>query len=152
MGIRSPASTATAAASVLMKVRRNGNPLKESSSCSLIYPLFPRLDAPRGSAAQPDILFAQFDARWRAPGVCHFSEEGFDEDGHEHPQEERKRAALWMKQNKAAIRAYIQGMVLVEPSAASVWRQGFAVMFGKFWGYPLHSAPAATTLSTSPSI
>jgi hypothetical protein len=29
--IRSPASTATAAASVLMKVRRNGNPLKESS-------------------------------------------------------------------------------------------------------------------------
>ena len=33
------------------------------------------------------------------------SEEGFDEEGHEHPQEERKRAALWMKQNKAAIRA-----------------------------------------------
>ena len=68
---------------------------------------------------QPDSLFAQFDALLaRRQAFVILSEEGFDEDGHEHPQEERKRAALWMKRNKAAIRAYIQAMVLVEPSAA----------------------------------
>jgi len=89
---------------------------------------------------QPDILFAQFDALLaRRQAFVILSEEGFDEDGHEHPQEERRRAALWMKQNKAAIRAYIQGMVLVEPSAAKrLAGKAFAVMFGKFWGYPLH--------------
>lgn len=89
---------------------------------------------------QPDILFAQFDALLaRQQAFVILSEEGFDEEGHEHPQEERKRAALWMKQNKAAIRAYIQGMVLVEPSAAKrLAGKAFAVMFGKFWGYPLH--------------
>ena len=89
---------------------------------------------------QSDILFAQFDALLaRRQAFVILSEEGFDEEGHAHPQEERKRASLWMKQNKAAIRAYIQGMVLVEPSAAKrLAGKAFAVMFGKFWGYPLH--------------
>ncbi|MDO8074792.1 hypothetical protein O3299_24945 [Janthinobacterium sp. SUN176] len=89
---------------------------------------------------QADVLFAQFDALLaRRQAFVILSEEGFDEDGHEHPQEERKRASLWMKQNKAAIRAYIQGMVLIEPSAAKrLAGKAFAVLFGKFWGYPLH--------------
>jgi len=92
------------------------------------------------SGVSPDVLFAQFDALLaRRQAFVILSEEGFDEDGHEHPQEERKRASLWMKRNKAAIRAYIQGMVLVEPSAAKrLAGKAFAVMFGKFWGYPLH--------------
>lgn len=92
------------------------------------------------SGAQADVLFAQFDALLaRRQAFVILSEEGFDEDGHAHPQEERKRAALWMKQNKAAIRAYIQGMVLIEPSAAKrLAGKAFAVLFGKFWGYPLH--------------
>ena len=92
------------------------------------------------SGAQADVLFAQFDALLaRRQAFVILSEEGFDEDGHAHPQEERKRASLWMKQNKAAIRAYIQGMVLVEPSAAKrLAGKAFAVMFGQFWGYPLH--------------
>eukprot|EP01133_Synstelium_polycarpum_P018403 gene18403-22024_t len=87
-----------------------------------------------------DVLFTQFDALLaRRQAFVILSEEGVDEDGHEHPQEERKRTALWMKRNKAAIRAYIQGMVLVEPSAAKrLAGKAFAVMFGKFWGYPLH--------------
>ena len=92
------------------------------------------------ASVPPDMLFAQLDALLaRQQAFVILSEEGFDEDGHEHPQEERKRASLWMKQNKAAIRAYIQGMVLVEPSAAKrLAGKAFAVMFGKFWGYPLH--------------
>jgi hypothetical protein len=112
-----------------------------------------------GCAAKPRPASArravrQFDALLaRRQAFVILSEEGFDEDGHEHPQEERKRASLWMKRNKAAIRAYIQGMVLVEPSAAKrLAGKAFAVMFGKFWGYPRTSAPAATTRSTSPSI
>jgi hypothetical protein len=94
------------------------------------------------AAAQADVLFAQFDALLaRRQAFVILSEEGFDDDGHEHPQEERKQVSLWMKQNKAAIRAYIQGMVLVEPSAAKrLAGKAFAVMFGKFWGYPLHFA------------
>ena len=92
------------------------------------------------SGAQADVLFAQFEALLaRRQAFVILSEEGFDEDGHAHPQEERKRASLWMKQNKAAIRAYIQGMVLIEPSAAKrLAGKAFAVLFGKFWGYPLH--------------
>ena len=93
------------------------------------------------AAASPDdAMFAQFDALLaRQQAFVILSEEGFDDDGHEHPQEERKRVSLWMKQNKAAIRAYIQGMVLVEPSAAKrLAGKAFAVIFGKFWGYPLH--------------
>ena len=44
-----------------------------------------------------------------------------------------------MKQNKAVIRAYIQGMVMVEPDCAKrLAGKAFAVMFNKFWGYPLH--------------
>jgi hypothetical protein len=155
VAIRSPASTATAAARVLMKVRRNGNPFEGVTHATRYHPFSPS----SGCAAKPRPASArravrQFDALLaRRQAFVILSEEGFDEDGHEHPQEERKRASLWMKRNKAAIRAYIQGMVLVEPSAAKrLAGKAFAVMFGKFWGYPRTSAPAATTRSTSPSI
>lgn len=108
----------------------------------LDFSTFPLVWMRRDSASslQADALFAQFDALLaRRQAFVILSEEGFDEDGHEHPQEERKRASLWMKQNKAAIRAYIQGMVLVEPSAAKrLAGKAFAVLFCKFWGYPLH--------------
>lgn len=108
----------------------------------LDFSTFPLVWMRRDSAASDpdDALFAQFEALLaRRQAFVILSEEGLDEDGHDHPQEERKRAALWMKQNKAAIRAYIQGMVLVEPSAAKrLAGKAFAIMFGKFWGYPLH--------------
>lgn len=65
------------------------------------------------------------------------NEDGFDQD-HEHSKEERKQTALWMKKNKAEIRTYVKGMVLIEPNAAKrVAAKTFAVMFGKAWGYPL---------------
>lgn len=91
-------------------------------------------------AANSDALFEAFEhllARQQA--FVLLSDAGFDDDGHEHPQEERKRMTLWMKKNRTALRAYVCGMVLVEPSAAKrLAGKAFAVMFGKFWGYPLH--------------
>ena len=61
-----------------------------------------------------------------------------DENNHEHAHEERKRASIWMKKNKAALRAYVKGMIQVEPSAAKrLAIKPFAVTFGKAWGYPL---------------
>ncbi|UQV46469.1 hypothetical protein KIV45_05740 [Janthinobacterium lividum] len=103
---------------------------------------FPLVWMRRDSAASSpdDALFAQFEALLaRQQAFVILSEEGLDEDGHEHPQEERKRAVLWMKRHKTSLRAYIQGMVLVEPSAAKrLAGKAFAVMFGQFWGYPLH--------------
>ncbi|WP_219118718.1 hypothetical protein [Janthinobacterium sp. UMAB-56] len=87
-----------------------------------------------------EALFAQFEALLaRQQAFVILSEAGLDDDGHVHPQKERKRAVLWMKRHKAALRTYIQGMVLVEPSAAKrLAGKAIAVMFGQFWGYPLH--------------
>lgn len=103
---------------------------------------FPLVWMRRDPAAErhDEALFAQFEALLaRQQAFVILSEEGLDEEGHDHPQEERKRAVLWMKRHKAALRAYIQGMVLVEPSAAKrLAGKAFAVMFGQFWGYPLH--------------
>mgnify|MGYP003600029415 FL=1 len=93
------------------------------------------------AASSPDeALFAQFEELLaRRQAFVILSEQGLDEDGHDHPQEARKRAVLWMKRHKAALRAYIQGMVLVEPSAARrLAGKAFAATFGQFWGYPLH--------------
>lgn len=91
-------------------------------------------------AADNDALFAAFEQLLaRRQAFVLLSDAGFDEDSHEHAQEERKRMTLWMKKNKAALRAYICGMVLIEPSAAKrLAGKAFGVVFGKFWGYPLH--------------
>jgi len=91
-------------------------------------------------AADSDALFAAFEQLLaRRQAFVLLSDAGFDDEGHEHAQEERKRMTLCMKKNKAALRAYICGMVLIEPSAAKrLAGKAFAVMFGKFWGYPLH--------------
>lgn len=99
-----------------------------------------RRDPAAASSGPTEALFAQFETLLaRQQAFVILSEEGLDEDGHEHPQEERKRAVLWMKRHKVALRAYIQGMVLVEPSAAKrLAGKAFAVLFGQFWGYPLH--------------
>lgn len=72
----------------------------------------------------------------RKQAFVFLSEEGFND--HEHGQEERKQTSLWMKKHKADIRAFIKAMILIEPNAARrLASKAFAVMFGKFWGYPL---------------
>ena len=94
-------------------------------------------DAP--SEGAPEDAFLTFEcllAREQPFLLLH--EKAVDENNHEHAHEERKRASIWMKKNKAALRAYVKGMIQVEPSAAKrLALKPFAVTFGKAWGYPL---------------
>ena len=94
-------------------------------------------DAP--SEGAPEDAFLTFEhllAREQPFLLLH--EKAVDENSHEHAHEERKRASIWMKKNKAALRAYVKGMIQVEPSAAKrLALKPFAVTFGKAWGYPL---------------
>ncbi|MEV4777978.1 hypothetical protein [Burkholderia sp. LMU1-1-1.1] len=63
-----------------------------------------------------------------------------DED-HEHSPEENKRTALWAKKHKVQLRKLVLGMILIEPNAAKrLAFKAFAVVFAKFWGYPLFLA------------
>lgn len=90
------------------------------------------------SIDDPQDAFEGFaDLLTRKQAFVFLTDEGFEQD-HEHSKEERKQTSLWMKKNKAEIRAYVKGMVLIEPNAAKrLAAKAFAVVFGKFWGYPL---------------
>jgi hypothetical protein len=59
-------------------------------------------------------------------------------EGHEHAPEEKKRTSLWMKKHKTELRTLVQAMIVVEPNAAKrLGFKAFAMVFTKFWGYPL---------------
>lgn len=59
-------------------------------------------------------------------------------EDHEHSPEEKKRTALWMKKNKLELRRLVLAMIVVESSPAKrLGFKAFAVVFAKFWGYPL---------------
>ena len=59
-------------------------------------------------------------------------------EDHEHSPEEKKRVALWMKKHKTELRRLILAMILVEPNSAKrLGLKAFAIVFAKFWGYPL---------------
>ncbi|NVZ50351.1 hypothetical protein HX792_08410 [Pseudomonas sp. B6002] len=94
-------------------------------------------DAPNeGGPADAFLVFEGLLARQQAFVLLH--EKAVDESNHEHSHEERKHASIWMKKNKQALRAYVRGMIQVEPSAAKrLALKPFAVTFGKAWGYPL---------------
>ena len=58
-----------------------------------------------------------------------------------HSPEEKKRTALWMKKHKAELRRLVLAMILIEPNSAKrLGFKAFAVLFAKFWGYPLFLA------------
>ena len=57
---------------------------------------------------------------------------------HEHPHDERKQMTIWMKRNRPELRTYVKAMISIEPNAVKrTAMKGFAVMFGKGWGFPL---------------
>ncbi|QNH15496.1 hypothetical protein HEP74_00619 [Xanthomonas sp. SS] len=59
-------------------------------------------------------------------------------EDHEHSPEEKKRIALWMKKHKLELRRLVLATILVEPNSAKrLGFKAFAVLFAKFWGYPL---------------
>ncbi|OFA03439.1 hypothetical protein [Duganella phyllosphaerae] len=59
-------------------------------------------------------------------------------EDHEHSPEEKKRSALWMKKHKVQLRKLVLATIMIEPNAAKrLGFKAFAVVFAKFWGYPL---------------
>ncbi|MGJ7558491.1 hypothetical protein ACSFBX_31515 [Variovorax sp. RB2P76] len=64
-------------------------------------------------------------------------------EDHDHSPEEKKRTALWMKKHKIELRRLVLAMILIEPNPAKRFGfKAFAVVFAKFWGYPLLLAPS----------
>ena len=110
--------------------------LIDSSQFPLVY-IRVQPDASAEADGQPAQLLAMSALLHRAQAFVFLGGEDFGQK-HEHTQEDRKQLSLWMKQNKTAIRAYTKAMILVEKNTAKrLAAQAAALMFGKFWGYPL---------------
>ncbi|WP_372387235.1 hypothetical protein [Xanthomonas axonopodis] len=83
--------------------------------------------------------FAEFEALLARKEVfVIINDEGLDGEEHSHTKEEAKQTTLWMKRNKPALKAYIKAGIYIEPNAAKrLATKAFAVVFEKFWGYPM---------------
>ena len=82
--------------------------------------------------------FAEFEANLQRGEPFVLLTDTAPAEDHEHSPEDKKRTALWMKQHKDALRKLVLAMILVEPSSAKrLGFKAFAVVFAKFWGYPL---------------
>ena len=94
-------------------------------------------DAPnQGGPEDAFQVFEDLLARQQSFLLLH--EKAVDENDYEHSHEQRKQASIWMKKNKPALRAYVKGMIQVEPCAAKRRAlKPFAATFGNAWGYPL---------------
>lgn len=61
-----------------------------------------------------------------------------DDHDHHHTPQDKKRTALWMKKHKPALRELVLAMIQIEPNPGKrLGYKAFAVLFAKFWGYPL---------------
>jgi len=82
--------------------------------------------------------FEEFEANLRRGEPFVILSDTAPAEDHEHKPEDRKRTALWMKQHKLELRSLVRAMVLIEPSPAKrLGIKAFAVVFAKFWGFPL---------------
>ena len=82
--------------------------------------------------------FDEFDANLQRGQPFVLLSDTAPAEDHEHPPEEKKRTALWMKKNKVALRKLVLAMIMIEPNGAKrLGFKAFAVVFAKFWGYPL---------------
>ncbi len=97
-----------------------------------------RLKTPNPDAeASPFAEFEELLAREEA--FVLLNDEGLDRSGHEHSPEDMKQASLWMKRHKHALRSCVLAAIYIEPSAAlRLATRAFAVVYEKFWGYPMH--------------
>ena len=86
----------------------------------------------------PQQDFDEFDANLQRGQPFVLLSDTAPAEEHEHAPEEKKRTALWMKKNKVALRKFVLAMIMIEPNAAKrLGFKAFAVVFAKFWGYPL---------------
>jgi len=82
--------------------------------------------------------FAEFEANLQRGEPFVILTDTAPADDHEHSPEEKKRTALWMKKNKVELRKRVLAMIMIEPNPAKrLGFKAFAVVFAKFWGYPL---------------
>lgn len=82
--------------------------------------------------------FEEFEANLRRGEPFVLLTDTAPAEDHEHSPEEKKRTALWMKKHKVELRTLVMAMILIEPNAAKrLGFKAFAVVFAKFWGYPL---------------
>ena len=86
----------------------------------------------------PENDFVEFEANLKRGEQFVLLSDSAPAEGHEHTPEEKKRTSLWMKKHKGELRQLVLAMILVEPSPAKrLGFKAFAVVFAKFWGYPL---------------
>lgn len=85
--------------------------------------------------------FEEFEANLRRGEVFVLLTYSAAAGDQEHSQEEKKYTTLWMKKHKAELRKLVLAMIVVEPNAAKrIGLKAFAVIFAKFWGYPMRLA------------
>lgn len=66
------------------------------------------------------------------------SNEGLDKEQPEHSPEELKQITLWMKRHKSELKRYVKASIHIESSLAKrLAGKAFAIMYEKFWGYPM---------------
>lgn len=86
----------------------------------------------------PENDFVEFEANLKRGEPFVLLSDSAPAEGREHTPEEKKRTSLWMKKHKGELRKLVLAMILVEPSPAKrLGFKAFAVVFAKFWGYPL---------------
>ncbi|MBN6110211.1 hypothetical protein [Xanthomonas bonasiae] len=82
--------------------------------------------------------FDEFEANLRRGEPFVILSDTTPTEDHEHTPEEKKRTALWMKKHKVELRRLVLAMIQIEPNPAKrVGYKAFAVLFAKFWGYPM---------------
>ncbi|PMX27496.1 MULTISPECIES: hypothetical protein [unclassified Pseudomonas] len=86
-----------------------------------------------------DSPFAEFEALLARKEVfVLLNDESLDSGEHEHSPEEMKQTSLWMKRHKSDLRAFVKASIHIEPNTAKrLASKAFAVMYEKFWGYPM---------------
>lgn len=82
--------------------------------------------------------FAEFEANLQRGESFVILTDTVPAEDHEHSPEEKKRTALWMKKHKVELRRLVLAMIMIEPNSAKrLGFRAFAIVFAKFWGYPL---------------
>ena len=88
--------------------------------------------------------FSEFEALLarKTPFVL-LNDEGFIENKHEHSADEMKLTTRWMKAHKNELRTFVKASIMIEPNIVKrTAARPFAVIYEKFWGYPLLMVPS----------
>ncbi|ALD44234.1 MULTISPECIES: hypothetical protein [Serratia] len=74
----------------------------------------------------------------RAEPFVLMTDRSVGDEGEEHDRDARTQVALWKRDNRAALKRWAKGMIMLEPDDAKrVAAEAFAEYGAKFWGYPV---------------